>query len=160
MSLSNRSCKLSPDAVSRRPWASERSRHMAAAACRGRKPQLLPVRVHTPYQAKALPFIDLFSMAYRYNWAGKGRFNPATPHDTVRAKVAECFTHQGYRAVQPLLQGQSMLHHPSNGAQANVLRWGSATEVAPSTPVAPNHCLENQGPARLQPLPCRAVLPG
>jgi hypothetical protein len=112
------------------------------------------------YQAKALPFTDLFSMAYRYDWTGKGRFNPATPHDTVRAKVAKCLTHQGYRAVQPLLQGQAMLHHPSNGAQANVLRWGGATEVAPSTPVAPHYCLENQGPVRLPPLPCHAVLPG
>jgi hypothetical protein len=113
-----------------------------------------------PYQAKAHPFIDFIFNGLSMYPAGKGRFNPATPHDTVRAKVAECLTHQGYRAVQPLLQGQSMLHHPSNGAQANVLRWGGATSVAPSTPVAPHYYLENQGPARLPTLPCHAVLPG
>ena len=61
-------------------------------------------------------FINVFSTSYRYGGAGKGCFNPATPYDTGQAKVAERLTHQGYRAVQPSLQGQAMLHHPSNGA--------------------------------------------
>jgi len=142
------------------PWASECSWCMAASACRGRQPQLLPVRVHTPYQAKALPFINVFSTSYRYAGAGKRCFNPATPYDTGQAKVAECLTHQGYRAVQLSLQGQAMLHYPSNGAPANVLRWGGATEVALSTPVAPLYGLTNQGATQLPPLPCRAVLLG
>jgi hypothetical protein len=133
---------------------------MAASACRGRKPQLLPIRVHTPYQAKALPFIKAFSISYWYGGAGKECFNPATPYDTGQAKVAECLTHQGYRAMQPSLQGQAMLHYPSNGAPANVPRRGGATSVALSTPVAPYYHLENQGLTRLPSLPCRAVLPG
>ena len=141
------------------PWASECSWCMAASACRGRKPQLLPIRVHTPYQAKALPFINVFSISDWYGGAGKQCFNPATPYDTGQAKVAECLTHQGCMAVQPSLQGQAMLHHPSNGAPVNVPRRGGATSVALSTPVAPYYCLENQGPTRLPSLPCRAVLP-
>jgi hypothetical protein len=81
-------------------------------SCRGRKPQLLPVRMHMPYQAKALPFSHLFSIAYQYDRVGKGYFNPATPYDTGQAKVAECLTHQGYRAVQPRLHCQRRLHCP------------------------------------------------
>src|SRR5262245_26568054 len=78
---------------------------MATSACRGRKPQLLPVRVHTPYQAKALPFINVFSTAYRHGGTGTGCFNPATPYDTDLVKVAEHLTYQVYRAVQLSLQG-------------------------------------------------------
>ena len=105
-------------------------------------------------------FINVSSTGYRHGRAGKGCFNPATPYDAGPAKVAECLTHQGHRGVQPSLQGQAMLPHPSNGAPANVLRWGGAAEVALSTPVAPPYLLENQNLERLPPLPCHAVLPG
>jgi hypothetical protein len=54
------------------PWASECSWCMAALACRGRPPQLLPVRVHMPYQAKALSFSYLFSTDYQHDGVGRG----------------------------------------------------------------------------------------
>jgi hypothetical protein len=90
--------------------------------------------VHTPYQAKALPFINVFSTAYRYGGTGTGCFNPATPYDTDLVKVAEHLTYQVYRAVQLSLQG--------------------------ATSVAPLYGLTNQSAAQLPLLPCRAVLLG
>jgi hypothetical protein len=52
--------------------------------------------------------------------AVKAHLSPATQHDKGRTKVTQPGANKGHSAVQPSLQGQPMLHLPSDDAPGRV----------------------------------------